>query len=138
MQLCQVGKYPVPSVLCPIRWVPNQQLWWPGFLRFLLKKNFKWKNKPLVAYNALAHKCSHFIPPQGDEIGIIILILHMKNLSQCECQSNSLFSCSECSLKHHFSQWKTVPQFRIDSCKIQNANLHVRKKQILVKLLANQ
>lgn len=118
---CLCGKIPHPLTH---KMYSKSAIMMSQFPTILVEKDFKWKNTVLVIYNILAHGCSRFIPwQQGDETGIIILILHMKNVSQCECQSTSPFCCSECSLKHYFPQRKTIPKFRIDLCKIQNANL---------------
>lgn len=53
----------------------------------------------------LSHICYHTPSPQhGGQTGTTIVISHMRNLSQRECQSNSLHNCFDNYLKHHLLQ----------------------------------
>lgn len=68
-------------------------------------------------------------PQQGGKTGIIILILYMKNVRQNGCQNKSPFVLFECSLKHHFPGWKSLPnRLGIDLSRIQNIGICVQEK----------
>lgn len=88
----------------------------------------------------LSHICYHSWAQQGGKTSTIILILHLRNLSQSECQSLQPFS-SVLSILWGIilSQWKTAPSgLGVDVGKIKNTYLYVQEKQLLIKLVANQ